>query len=59
MATSGSYGHTMNTNIAMGHVDPVPAAPGTELAIDVIGVRSRVAVRPDPVFDPDYQRPRA
>lgn len=49
----------MNTNIAMGYVDPVHAAPGTELAIDVIGVRSPAVVRSEPMFDPDHKRPRA
>ena len=57
--TSGGFGHTMNTNIAMGYVDPSYAAPGTELAIDVIGVRSRAVVRAEPMFDPAHERPRA
>ncbi len=59
VVTSGGYGHTMNTNIAMGYVDPAHAAPGTELAVDVIGVRCRAVVRSEPMFDPDHERPRA
>lgn len=59
VVTSGGYGHTMNTNIAMGYVDPAHAAPGTELAIDVIGVRSPAVVRSEPMFDPAHKRPRA
>ena len=57
--TSGGFGHTMDTNIAMGYVDPLHAAPGTELAIDVIGIRSRAVVRAEPMFDPAHARPRA
>jgi len=59
VVTSGGYGHTMNLNIAMGYVDPEYAEPGTELAIDVIGVRSPAVVRTEPMFDPDHERPRA
>lgn len=59
VVTSGGYGHTMLTNIAMGYVDAVYADPGTELTIDVIGVRSPAVVRVEPMFDPDHERPRA
>ena len=59
VVTSGGFGHTMGINIAMGYVEPKYAEPGTELAIDVIGVRSQAVVRPEPMFDPDHQRPRA
>ena len=53
------YGHTMNTNIAMGYVVPDYAEPGTEMAIDVVGVRSPAVVRAEPMFDPAHDRPRA
>ena len=59
VVTSGGYGHTMNTNIAMGYVAPEHAEPATELAVDVIGVRSRAVVRAEPMFDPAHERPRA
>ncbi len=59
VVTSGGYGHTMNTNIAMGYVVPDYAEPGTELAVDVIGVRSPAVVRAEPMFDPAHERPRA
>lgn len=59
VVTSGGYGHTMGVNIAMGYVEPAYAEPGTELAIDVIGVRSPAVVRAEPMFDPEHQRPRA
>ena len=59
VVTSGGYGHTMNTNIAMGYVTPEHAEPATELAVDVIGVRSRAVLRAEPMFDPAHERPRA
>ena len=49
----------MNTNIAMGYVTPEHAEPATELAVDVIGVRSRAVLRAEPMFDPAHERPRA
>ena len=59
VVTSGGYGHTLDINIAMGYVDPSHAAPGTALAIDVIGVRSPAVIRKEPMFDPTHTRPRA
>lgn len=59
VVTSGGYGHTLNINIAMGYVAPEYAEPGTELAVDVIGVRSPAIVRTSPMFDPAHKRPRA
>ncbi|MGI9604703.1 MAG: glycine cleavage T C-terminal barrel domain-containing protein, partial [Acidimicrobiales bacterium] len=59
VVTSGAYGHSMETNIAMGYVGPGLAEPGTELGIDVIGQRCRATVRAEPMFDPDHRRPRA
>ena len=59
MVTSGGYGHTMRTNIAMGYVAPERAEASTELAVDIIGVRSPAVVRTEPMFDPAHKRPRA
>lgn len=59
VVTSGGYGHTTETNIAMGYVEPGYSEAGTELAIDIIGVRSSATVRPEPMFDPEHRRPRS
>lgn len=59
VVTSGANGHTMRTNIAMGYVAPEHAEAGTELAVDIIGVRSPAVVRTEPMFDPAHERPRA
>lgn len=59
VVTSGAYGFTLETNIAMGYVEPAYGVVGTELAIDVIGARSPAVVRAEPMFDPTHERPRA
>ena len=59
VVTSGGYGHTMELNIAMGYVDPGCAEPGTQLAVDVIGIRRPAIVTTEPMFDPKHTRPRA
>ena len=59
VVTSGGYGHTMETNIAMGYVQPEFGAVGTTLGIDIIGQRSQATVKAEPMYDPDHERPRA
>ena len=39
VVTSGAYGHTMETNIAMGYVDPAWSDPRTALRVQIIGKR--------------------
>ena len=58
VVTSGAYGHSTETNIAMGYVEPRYDAPGTELAIDVVGKRCKGVVNAQPMFDPTHDRPR-
>ncbi len=59
VVTSGAFGHSMETNIAMGYVDPAFAEAGTTLTISIIGEPSPAVVRAEPMFDPDNERPRA
>jgi dimethylglycine dehydrogenase len=58
VVTSGAYGHTIDTNIALGYVDPAFATQGTAVAIDIIGKRSSATVRSAQMFDPNHDRPR-
>jgi dimethylglycine dehydrogenase len=58
VVTSGAYGHTIGSNIALGYVEPEFAADGTTFAIDIIGKRSPATVRSEPMFDPRHDRPR-
>ena len=59
VVTGGAYGHHMATNIAMGYVEPDYIEPGTELSLEVIGQHCNATVRPEPMFDPEHNRPRA
>jgi len=59
VVTSGAYGHYTETNIAMGYVQPAFAAPGTVLEVQIIGDRCSATIRPEPMFDPAHERPRA
>jgi len=59
VVTSGAYGYNMETNIAMGYVQPAFGEPGTELSLEVIGDRCGATVRSEPMFDPDHVLPRA
>ena len=58
VVTSGAYGHTIGTNVAMGYVDPPYAEVGTRLTLEIIGKPSAATVRSEPMFDPNHDRPR-
>ncbi len=58
-ATSGYYGHVLKKSLAIGYVRPDFAAPGTELAIEILGERKRATVLIDSPFDPQNQELRA
>ena len=57
--TSGGWGHRTNCNIAMGHVAPACATPGTRLVIDIIGKRHVASVVEECLYDPHNRLPRA
>ncbi len=59
VVTGGAFGHSTNTNIAMGYVEPGYAEVGTSLNLEVIGKRCGATVRAEPMFDPNHDRPRA
>jgi dimethylglycine dehydrogenase len=54
--TSGGYGHRAECSVALGYLDAAWCAPGTELAIDILGERRRATVTEGPVYDPDNER---
>ena len=43
----------------MVYVTPEHAESDTDIAVDIIGVRSPAVVRAQPMFDPAHERPRA
>ncbi len=51
--TSGGYGWRVGKSLALAMVEPGLAAPGTELAIEILGERRPVTIIPESPFDPD------
>jgi dimethylglycine dehydrogenase len=50
--TSGGYGHTVGKSLAMALVERELAAPGTELAVHVVGIERKARVIPPSPYDP-------
>jgi dimethylglycine dehydrogenase len=59
ITTSGVWSHTLERSVALAYVRHDLAAPGTQLQIDVLGVRCPATVCREPLFDPDNSRPRS
>lgn len=58
--TSGAWGYRVNKSIALGVVAAASAAPGTQLEVEIYGVRCPAVVQPDqPLWDPANDRLRA
>lgn len=58
--TSGAYGYRVDKSIALGMVQADCTAPGTELEVDIFGLRCKAIVQEDaPLFDPENARLRA
>ena len=58
VVSSGGYGHTVGTSIALAFVMPPHDAPGTKLEIEILGERRAAKVVPAPLYDPENTRPR-
>ncbi|MDH5311731.1 MAG: FAD-dependent oxidoreductase [Gammaproteobacteria bacterium] len=59
LTTSGGYGHYTEKSLGFGYVPPRLSAPGTELAIGLLGERRRAVVLGEPAHDPSNARLRA
>jgi dimethylglycine dehydrogenase len=59
ITTSGGYGHWIGRSLAVAYVDAEAAAPGTALAVEILGERCPAVVVAEPLVDPDNRRPRA
>jgi glycine cleavage system aminomethyltransferase T/glycine/D-amino acid oxidase-like deaminating enzyme len=57
--TSGGYGYTVGASIAYAYLPPEHAAPGTEVAIELFGVRVGGSVAREPLYDPEGERVRS
>jgi dimethylglycine dehydrogenase len=58
-ATSGYYGHTISKSLAIGYVLPEYAAVGSELQMEILGLRRRATVLVESPFDPDNRELKA
>ena len=59
LVTSGGYGHRIQRSIALGYVRRDLAASGTELEVEILGVRRRAVVATEPLYDPQNLRLRS
>ncbi len=56
---SGGYGHRIGRSIALAYVRSDLAAPGTQLAVAILGARCPAAVAASPLYDPGNTRLRS
>ncbi|MFZ0131643.1 MAG: FAD-dependent oxidoreductase [Desulfobacterales bacterium] len=56
MTSSGGYGHRTGKSIALGYVPPELAAPGTRLAVEVLGKKLVAEVVTMPLYDPKNEK---
>ena len=59
MTSSGGYGHRTGKSIALGYVPLRFAAPGTRLAVEVLGEKLAAEVVAMPLYDPKNERMKA
>jgi len=52
-ATAGAYGHCTGKSLALAYVQPEAADHGTDLKIEILGVRRTARVIPDSPYDPE------
>ncbi len=58
ITTSGAFGYTVGRSLAFAYVEPPAAAPGTRLAVQILGDRRPAVVLAAPAYDPDHARLR-
>ena len=59
ITTSGAYGHYVKKSLAFAYVKPGYAKAGVQFDIEILGVRRRATVLPEPAWDPENERLRA
>jgi glycine cleavage system aminomethyltransferase T len=57
--SSGGYGHTLGTSIALAYLPVAHAAVGTELEVGILGSRRPAVVAEQPLYDPGNERLRS
>ena len=59
VSTSGGYGHAVGQTLAFAYVEPRLAAPGSRVALGILGERRGAEVLAGPAYDPANARLRA
>jgi dimethylglycine dehydrogenase len=58
--TSGAWGYRVNASVALGVLRSDLAVPGTEIEVEIYGIRCKAIVQPDqPLWDANNERLRA
>jgi dimethylglycine dehydrogenase len=56
--TTGAYGYSVNTSLALGYVKANLAKPGDEVSVAILGRPHRAVILEQPPFDPEGRRLR-
>ena len=59
IATSGAWGHTVDTSLAFVYVAPEYEEPGSTFELDLLGERRTATVLAEPAYDPQNEALRA
>ncbi|HEX9770102.1 MAG TPA: FAD-dependent oxidoreductase [Kiloniellales bacterium] len=59
VSTSGGYGHAVGQTLAFAYVEPRLAAPGSRVALGILGERRGAEVLAEPAYDPANAHLRA
>jgi dimethylglycine dehydrogenase len=59
VTTSGAYGHTVGKQLIFAYVKPEKGTPHSTFDIEILAERYRAEVLPEPIFDPENERPRS
>ena len=59
VTTSGAYGHTVGKQLIFAYVTPEKGTPHSTFDIEILAERYQAEVLPEPIFDPENERPRS
>jgi dimethylglycine dehydrogenase len=58
IVSSGAYGHTVGSSLALGYLPLDKTTAGSTVEVDVYGDRRKAVVVPEAIYDVDNHRPR-
>ena len=59
IVTSGAYGHTVGSSIALGYIPPSRVSAETEYQIEIIGHPRKAKIQDVPLYDPEGKKMRS